>query len=378
MDFSFKLDPEIHIGTDTLSMAGTIVNRHGSRIMVAADHKMDTELVNRLKEILEDSGLDAIVFHGIEENSSVEMADNIVELSCAAHCNAIIAFGGLKTQIIARMAAIMAPMRISAFELLDGRSFQNKFLPLISIPTEGMDSFSLTEYFIAVDPRNRQVKAIQSLNNLYTAVIIDSNLFKFLSEPGAAAFVLEGFFFAIEAYCSTTANFFSDTLLEKSISHFARLLRSNAGGSGGINAEAFAQAGLLSSLGFSVSSPGAGTALSTAINARSSVAKPLCSAALFPVIAERLVSSRPEKMARVASFLSNVKAASAAEAAASSIDSIRRTMTALNIQQNLKAHNIPLDRITAAAEAARNLSLTANSPWTVSEDEIFKILKEIL
>jgi len=34
--------------------------------------------------------------------------------------------------------------------------------------------------------------------------------------------------------------------------------------------------------------------------------------------------------------------------------------------------------VTAAAEAARKLDLTANSPWTVSEDEVFKILKQVL
>ena len=126
MDIAFKFDPEILIGADTLSMAGTVCKRHGRRIMVAADHSLDAAVVNRLKEILEDSGLDAIIFDGIEDDSTAEMAENIVELSKAAHCDAIIGFGGRKAQIIARMAAIMAPLRISVFELLDGRKFQNK------------------------------------------------------------------------------------------------------------------------------------------------------------------------------------------------------------------------------------------------------------
>jgi alcohol dehydrogenase len=378
MDISFKLDPEVLIGSDTISMAGTIASRHGSRIMVAADHGLDAQLINRLKEILEDSGLEAIIFDGIEENSPVEMAENIIALSCAAHCDAIIGFGGYKAQIIARMAAIMAPMRLTAFELLDGRNYQKKILPLISIPTQGMDVFSLTDYFIAVDSRNKQLKTIKSPENLYTAVIIDSSLFNFLSSPGAAAIVIESFFFALESYCSTKANFLSDAVLEKALNFYIKLLRS---GTNGINAEAavtFAQANFLSVVGSSVSSPGVGAALSAAINARSSAAKPLCSAALFPVIAERLVSARPEKMARIASFLSNTKAASVAEAASSAVDSIRRTISALNVPLNLNEFSISLDYLTAAAEAARNLDFVTNSPWTVSEEEVFKILKGIL
>jgi len=374
VDISFKFDPEILIGSDTLSMAGTIASRHGSRVMVAADHGLDALSINRLKEILEDSGLEAIIFDGIEDSSSVEMAENIVELSRAAHCDAIIGFGGFKTQIIARMAAIMAPMRITAFELLDGRSFQSKPFPFISIPTEGMDAFSLTGFFITIDPRSRLIKSIRSPNNLNAAVIIDSNLINFRSN--AAAFVLEGFFSAAESYCSIRSNFFSDTLLEKALNFYAKLLRS--GTANGINTEVFVQANFLSSVGSFASSPGAGTALSAAINARSSIAKPLCSAALFNAIAERLVSARPEKMARIASFFSNTKAASVAEAAASALENIRRIMAALNVPSNLKEYKIPLDRITAAAEAARSLDFVTNSPWTVSEEEVFKILKEIL
>jgi alcohol dehydrogenase len=375
MDISFKLNPEILIGADTISMAGTIASRYGSRMMVAADNKLDAQVVNRLKEILEDSGLEAIIFDGIEEDSSPEMAEHVVELSRAAHCDAIIGFGGFKAQITARMAAIMAPMRITSFELLDGRNCQNKFLPLLAIPTEGADIFSAADFFLAADPRNKFIKSILSPNDLYASIIIDCNLLNILSDNAAAAHVFEGLFLAVDAYCSSKANFLSDTLLEKAVGSYAKLLKKNPSG---INAEAFAQAGIMSAIGSSVSSPGFGAALAMAINARCGIPKPLCSAALFPVIAERLVNARPEKMAKVASLLGAAKAASAADTANTAVETILRSMTALNVKTDLKEHGIPLDRLTAAAEAARNLEMTANSPWIVSEEEVFKILKQIL
>jgi len=374
MDISFKFDPEILMGADTLSMAGTVASRHGNKIMIAADHRLDTQTVGRLKEILQDSGAEAIVFDGIEEESPVDMAENIVELSCAAHCNAIIGFGGRKTQLIARMAAIMAPMRITAFELLDGRFFEKKFLPLIAIPTEGLDAFSLTEFFIASDPRNRLVKSIQSPGSLYAAVIIDSGLFN--TGAASAFFMLDGYFSAIEAYCSTRANFLSDALLERALNFYTRLFKS---GAEGMSADIYAQASFLTALGSSVSSPGAGAALSYAVNARSQASKQQCSAVLLPLIAEKLVSARPEKMARVASFLGSAgKAASVAEAANSALDGIRRCMTALKAPSDLKEFNIPLDKATTAVSTARNLEFVANSPWTVSEEAVFEIIKKII
>jgi len=376
MDISFKFDPEVLIGADTLSMAGTVAGRYGKRIMVAADHGLDTQTVGRLKEILQDSGVEAIVFDGIEEESSVEMAENIVELACAAHCDAIIGFGGRKTQTIARMAAIMAPMRITAFELLDGRLFQKKFLPLISIPTEGMDAFSFTDFFIAADPRNRLIKSIQSPGDLYAAVIVDSGLLKILSGAAASFFLLDDYFSAIEAYCSSKANFLSDALLDRALNFYARLFKS---GAEGMNTDIYIQAGFLTALGSSVSSPGAGAALAYAVSARSQATKQQCSAALLPVIAEKLISARPEKMARVASFLGSAgKAASVAEAANTALDGIRRCMEALKAPSALKEFNIQLDRVMAAVSAARTLEFVANSPWTVSDEAVFDTIKRVI
>jgi alcohol dehydrogenase len=376
MDISFKFDPQILLGADTLSMAGSVCSRHGQRVMIAADHEMETQTVNRLKEILEDSGLKTIVFDGIEEESGVDMADNIVSLSSAAHCDAIIGFGGRKTQLIARMAAIMAPMKISSFELLEGRQFQNKILPLISIPTEGFDAFSLGDYFIAADPRNSLIKSVQSPGNLFSAVIIDSSLFKFLNNDEAAAFVFDGFLSALEAYCSVKSNFFSDALLERALNFYSRLVK---GGAGGINADIYAQAGFLASVGSAASSPGIGAVLSYVINARFKAPKQLCSTVLLPLIMEKLAGARPEKVARVASFLgAAAKGAGAAEAANSAASNIRRSMEAFKLPADLKTFNIPLDRVTAAVEAGRNLEFISNSPWTVSAEEVFEIMRQIL
>jgi alcohol dehydrogenase class IV len=375
MDISFKVDPEIIIGEDTISLAGTICSRYGERIMIAADQDMDSQTVNRLKEILVDSRLEAIVFDGIQEDSPVSVAENIVDLACAAHCNVIIGLGGPKAQIIARMAALMAPLRMSAFDLMEGRECMGKFLPFVAIPTTGIDPFTFTEYFVAADPRDRLVKKINSPGNLYAAVILDSALFHFVSGFSAGASVFDGFCSAIEAYCSSKASFLSDALLERALLFYAKLLN---GGADGIDVSTFTQAGFLTALGAAISSPGTGAALSFAVSARFPAVKRLCSAALLPAIAERLVKARPEKMARVASFLGNAgKTASVADAANSVIEGISRCMEAMKVPANLKEYKIPLDRLTAAAEAARNLEFIPNSPWTVTEEDVFDMLKKI-
>jgi len=375
MDVSFKVDPEIIIGADTISLAGTICSRHGERVMIAADHDIDSSVVNRLKNILEDSKIETIVFDGIHEDSSVDMADNLVELCRAARCTAVIGFGGHKTQVIARMAAIMTPFSITAFELLDGRKCMNKFLPYIAVPTTGIDLFAFSKYFIAADPRDRLVKSVESPDKLYAAVIIDSRLFQ--TAPGsAAASVFEGFFSAIEAYCSSKANFISDALLEQALNLYAKLLKDS---SGNISADAFIQASLLTSLGTACCSPGVCAALAAAVSARCPVEKQVCVSALFPAVAEHLVHARPEKMAHIAYSLGSAeKTATVSEAADSALDGIRKNMQTFNVLPNLRKYGIPLDKLTTAVETARDLDFVSNSPWTVSEEDVFEILKGIL
>ncbi|MDR0444249.1 MAG: iron-containing alcohol dehydrogenase [Treponema sp.] len=375
MDISFRLDPETIIGTDTLSMAGTICSRYGNRLMVAADHDLDSQYVKRLKDILEDSGIETIIFDGIQEDSGVDMADNIVELCRAAHCSAVLGFGGPKTQTIARMTAIMAPMRVSSFELLDGRKFKNKFLPFIAIPTAGIDTFLFSDFFAVVDPRDRLVRTIASPEKLCAALIVDSNLSFSLSGNAAAVFIFEGLCNTIEAYCSTRTNFFSDALLERALFFFIKMLK---GGSENIDAENIAQADFLSSMGLALSSPGIGAALPLAINARSPIPKQNAAAALLPFLTEKLAAARPEKIARVASFFGNTKGASVAESANSSVDAVRRCMDSLGVKPSLKEFNVSLDRLMAAAESARCLEFVSNSPWIVSQEDLFSILKQIL
>jgi alcohol dehydrogenase len=238
-----------------------------------------------------------------------------------------------------------------------------------------MAPFAFTDYFIAVDPRDRIVKSVASPGDLHAAVIIDSTLFQFLTGPSAGNPILEGFFAAVEAYCSSKANFLSDAILERALNFYAKLVKS---GAEGIDAGLYSQAIFMTALGSSISSPGIGAALSLAVNARYPEVKQACSAALFPVIAQKLVSARPEKMAKVASFLGNTGGASTADTANAAVSGIQTCMSALKVQTSLKEFNISLDKVTAAAEAARNLDFVTNSPWTVSEEDIFDILKQII
>jgi alcohol dehydrogenase len=181
----------------------------------------------------------------------------------------------------------------------------------------------------------------------------------------------------VESYCSSRASFFSDALLEQAIVLYTQMIRTYQDNQNFDMTGQAANAGFLMALGSAISAPGIGTALAYAINGRFPVAKSWCSTVLLPYILERLVAARPEKLAKVAALMGEpVEGASVADSANMAVDSIRRRMGALKVPARLKEFNLSLDRLVPVAEAARDLEFVSFSPWTVSSEDAFDMLKQ--
>ncbi|MDR0623850.1 MAG: iron-containing alcohol dehydrogenase [Treponema sp.] len=378
MDISFKLDPEVLIGVDTINRAGTFCARGYDRVLIATEQVLyENQRIERLTGILEDAGVEAIIFDEIPAQATAEVAEAAASLVRGARCSAVIGFGGLKTQAIARLTAILASSDLPVFELLDGHTPEGSAIPYVAVPTTSRDPFLFSNYFIAIDPRDRSVKLVKSPEKLCVAAFIDGGLSESLSGAFAATTAFDGFCVAMEAYCSSRASFFSDALLEHAIAIYSRMMDSYMDNQIFDLVGNATNAGFLIALGNSLSAPGIGTALSYAVNGRFPVAKSWCSTVLLPYILERLVSARPEKLARAAALMGEpVEGVPVSDCANLMVENIRRRMGALKVPARLKEFNLSLDKLVPVAEAARNLEFVAFSPWTVSSEDAFDILKQ--
>ncbi|MDR1505744.1 MAG: iron-containing alcohol dehydrogenase [Treponema sp.] len=378
IDISVKLDPEIIIGIDTVNRAGTICGEFGSKVLVVTEQVLyENRGVERLTSILADAGLEAIIFDEVPAQATADVAETASILAQGARCSAIIGFGGLKTQAIARITAIMARNRLSIFELLDGERGGEDFLPYVAIPTTGRDPFLFSGFFIAVDPRDRSAKLVKSPPGLCKSAIIDGGLSESLSGKFASTTAFDGFCAAIEAYCSTRASFLSDALLEQALVLYSQMIDNYVDNKSSDLAGGVTNAGLLIALGCAISSPGIGTALAYALNGRFPVAKSWCSTILLPYILEKLVSARPEKLAKAAGLMGEpIVGVPVSEAAGMAVEAIRRRMGILEVPARLKDYNLSLDRLVPIAETARSLEFVAFSPWTVSAEDAYDLLKQ--
>ncbi|MDR1566466.1 MAG: iron-containing alcohol dehydrogenase [Treponema sp.] len=377
-DIVYKLDPEIIIGQDTVNRVGSICSAFGNRVLVVTEQVLyEHNAIERLTTVLADAGVEAIVFDEIPAQATADVAETAASLARGARCNAIIGFGGLKTQSIGRMASILAGSGLEVFGLLDARKEEKDFIPFVAVPTTGRDPFLFAPYFIAVDPRDRSVKLVKSPRGLCAAAVIDSGLSESLSGKFASTTAFDGFCVAVEAYCSVKSSFLSDSLLEQAISLYGQMISSYTENRNFDLIQGSIKAGFLMALGAAISAPGIGTALAYALNGRFPVAKSWSSTVLLPYVLEKLAAAKPEKIAKVATLIGEpVEGSSVAESANMAVDSVRRRMGLLQVPARLKEFNLSLDRLVPVAEAARDLEFNAFSPWTIASEDAFDLLKQ--
>jgi alcohol dehydrogenase len=377
-DFSFKLDPEIIIGVDTINRIGALAAPYGERALIVTEQVLyENRRIDRLISILEDSGIEAIIFDEVPAQATAEIAESAAMLARGARCSMVIGFGGLKTQSLARMCAMLVKSNLSAFDLLDGQSPNDNVLHYIAIPTTGRDPFLVSDSYIAVDPRDRSAKLVKSPKGLCKAAIIDGGFSETLTGKFAETTAFDGFCTAIEAYCSTKAQFLSDALLEQAIILYTRMMNSFVEQTNFDPVNDATNAGFLMALGASVSAPGIGTALAYSLNARFPVAKSWCSTVLLPYVLESFVKARPEKMARIAALMGlSVEASTTAEAASMVVNNIRKWMGILKVPARLKDFELSLDKLVPVAQAARNLEFVSFSPRTISAEDAYDMLKQ--
>lgn len=377
-DISIKLHPRIIIGQDTINRIGLFCTEYGGRALVVTEPVLyENKAIDRVVSVLDDSGIEAIVFDEVPAQATADVAQNASELARGARCSVVVGLGGLKTLAIARTTAMLAPGADYLFDLLDGAVPNGAALPFIAVPTTGRDPFLFSDHFVTVDPRDRSVKIIKNTEELCVAAILDPGLSESLSGKFAATTAFDGFCSAFEGYCSSKSNFFSDALLERAMESYIRIMDSFADGRPFDALGVSTQAGFLTSLGIASSAPGIGAALSFALNGRFPVAKSWCSTVLLPYVMEYVSKARVERLARVAELMGEaVQGAGTSTAATMAIDGIRRRMGLLKVPARLKDFGLVLDRLVPVAETARDLEFIAFSPRTVSAEEAYDLLKQ--
>lgn len=389
-DFHFHVRPRVWIGPDALLrlplLAGELTGEGQGRAMLIVDPLLyESKTVDRVASLLEERGIQVLVFDEIPERATSRQADDALRLARGSRSPLIIALGGQKTLMIARAVSVAASGDLDIDSLLDGAEPPSTPVPLVEIPTSFRHPFMTQDCILLPDGRDRRIRLVRAAGAAPHAVLVDPALSASLSPKLSASCLIDSLLGTVEAYVSSKSSFLSDLLLEKAASSLAKSLDALINRPDDPQARADAWHGsFLAALGIGMSAPGLGTATALAINARWPVPKASLAAILLPYSLESATKSRLEKVAALSRLFDEERyaaeeregqRASPQESAARAAEWLRTKLGVLKIPSRLKDFDLVLDRLVESARDARELDFMNYLPRAASVDDVFDFIK---
>ena len=378
-DFVFKISPNIILGPYTMARIGQVAATWGTNYMLVADPILkEFGLIEKAVAALEEKGISVFLFDDIPSAATSTTLEEALSLARGAHVHGIISFGGQKTASLGRAIASLYNENHEVFEYLGGALPYSGALPFIEVPSTCRDPFVFMDRTPVIDARNRQIRLMKTQAAVCKAVIIDPNLYMNMSPNNAVSMIFHAISLAVEGYVSTKSNFFSETILGKSIEMLLLALDPEQSKLVGTPSEMLvAQGGCMASMGVAASSPGVATAISLACNARYKTSTSLVCSVLLPYVMEDASRARVDRIATIGKMLGVSSAGlDTAEVAKAAIDDIRRRLALAGLPTRLKDLGLSIDQLVPVSEDAAALDVMNYIPRALSSEDLFDLIKQ--
>lgn len=377
-DLSFKVSPNIILGSYAASRIGQSVIKIGTRFMLISDPILrETGTLDKITKALDDKKIEYFIFDELSGGADSELLSRALKLAKESHIHGVIALGGGKPISIARALCAFYNEIHDLYDFLDGAATTTSALPMICVPTTIRDAFIFTDTIPLVDARSSTLKLIKAQNGLCKLVVFDPTLTDTLSENQTQSMTIETLCLATESYLSQKANFFSDMIAEKS----AELLGYAVNGASSLTIttpkeELLSQGGCMASLAAAVSSIGMASLLSMTINARYKISRSLITTILFPYMIEECANYKAARIAKISRILfPELKEKSDEDAIHSFAEDIRQSIAKANLPARLKDLSVSLEQLALAAEDAGQLDIVNSLPKSMTSDDLFALIK---
>lgn len=297
------LPPIVLFGRGALARLGPEARGFGDRAMLVTDRGMAaTGIVDQVVRVLRDSGVDPLIFDGVEPNPTIAQVEAGLEAGAGREIRVIVSVGGGSAHDCAKVIALAAANggEVRDFEGRD-RS-PHRGLPLICVNTTAGSGADVSRYAVITDPA-RDLKMIIADRHLMPRVAVNDPLLT-LGMPAAVTMAsgLDALTHAIEAYVSTQASELSSMCALRAVELIvANLERAVRDGADVDAREGMLMGSLLAGIAIDSASVGAVHAMAHQLGAVYDLPHGVCNGILLPVVVEFNSSAASERYGRIAS-----------------------------------------------------------------------------
>jgi len=377
-DISFVLPTEIKFGLDVINRIGATVAGYGERVLLVTEAILyESKTIERIQSLFEKKGIQYLIFDEVVPNATSQAVDDGVNLARGSHTEVVVGLGGVRALSVAKGIAMVTPTASEMDDYLSGMHPTGVPLPYIAVPTTCRDPFLLQDEYLLTDARERTAKIGSTQKGITKAAIVDPKLTTSLPAKFSATTLLDALLSAVEGYISSRSNFLSDTFFSQALEILGRILPRLAEQPDDLKVRMNASmAGLLTSLGLTMSKQGIGTALSYAINGQYMVPKSWIAAIMLPHVMEFNAAACAEKLSRASGLLGEeVRDLNPVEAAGRGVEAVRRIIGSLGLPTRLRDFDLDLDDMVDVASTARAYDMMNYLPRSISTEDLYELIK---
>lgn len=212
------------VGTNVLGEAAPLLKKMGNKaFIVTGRHVAVSDMMKQLTALLDENGIDCVIFDGITGEPTDTMIENGVEMLKSSGCDFIIGIGGGSPLDSAKAIAAMAVNEGSIADY-NGKEITGEILPLAAIPTTAGTGSEATKFTVITDSEKGIKMLLKGIVLVPKLAIVDSSFTVGAPKSVTSATGLDALTHAVEAYTSRKAFSMTDTLAVSAVKRIMKYL----------------------------------------------------------------------------------------------------------------------------------------------------------
>lgn len=212
------------VGTNVLGEAAPLLKKMGNKaFIVTGRHVAVSDMMKQLTALLEENGIDCVIFDGITGEPTDTMIENGVEMLKSSGCDFIIGIGGGSPLDSAKAIAAMVVNEGSIADY-NGKEITGEILPLAAIPTTAGTGSEATKFTVITDSEKGIKMLLKGDVLVPKLAIVDSSFTVGAPKSVTSATGLDALTHAVEAYTSRKAFSMTDTLAVSAVKRIMKYL----------------------------------------------------------------------------------------------------------------------------------------------------------
>lgn len=212
------------VGTNVLGEAAPLLKKMGNKaFIVTGRHVAVSDMMKQLTALLDENGIDCVIFDGITGEPTDTMIENGVEMLKSSSCDFIIGIGGGSPLDSAKAIAAMAVNEGSIADY-NGKEITGEILPLAAIPTTAGTGSEATKFTVITDSEKGIKMLLKGDVLVPKLAIVDSSFTVGAPKSVTSATGLDALTHAVEAYTSRKAFSMTDTLAVSAVKRIMKYL----------------------------------------------------------------------------------------------------------------------------------------------------------